>query len=139
KPNKAISIFPSGNRGLHPPEGDDDATTHNTPHRPGNGFLYEGGLRVPLIVRYPGTLDPGKESNVPIISTDWTPTLLALCGIATADKFDGHDLSKALQGGKGPERILFWHFPHYTNQGGRPGGALRDGDFKLIENYEDGS
>jgi arylsulfatase A-like enzyme len=136
---KTIVIFTSDNGGLHVPEGVDDAPTHNTPYRAGKGFLYEGGLRVPLIVRFPGTVPLGKESNVPIISTDWTPTLLSLCGLSTSDKFDGHDMSKVLQGGKGPERELYWHFPHYTNQGGRPGGALRDGDFKFIEHYEDQS
>lgn len=135
---KTIVIFTSDNGGLHVPEGREDCPTHNSPFRAGKGFLYEGGLRIPLLVRYPGTVPPATVSDTPLVSTDWTPTLLKLCGIATTDQFDGTDMSRALLGEKLPDRTLYWHYPHYSNQGGRPGGALFDGTLKYIEHYEDG-
>ena len=136
---RTIVLFTSDNGGLHVPEGREDAPTHNTPFRAGKGFLYEGGLRVPLIVRWPGRVRPGVVTATPVINTDLMPTLLELVGAAAASGLDGVSYARLLTGqGRAPTRPFFWHFPHYNNQGGRPGGAVRDGDWKLIEFYDDG-
>ncbi|QEL13704.1 sulfatase [Limnoglobus roseus] len=136
---KTLVVFTSDNGGLHVPELKDDPPTHSTPYRAGKGFLYEGGIRVPLIVRWPGVVKPGSVCNDAAISTDWTPTLLTVCGVTPDGPLDGVSLLPQLKGEKAAERTLFWHVPHYTNQGSRPGGAVRRGDRKLIVNYEDGS
>jgi arylsulfatase A len=134
-----IIIFTSDNGGLHVLETPLTPATCNRPFRAGKGFGYEGGLRIPLIVRWTGKTKPGTLSDVPAISTDWTPTMLEWAGIKTADKFDGISLASTIAGAEPPPpRPLCWHFPHYTNQGGRPGGAIREGPWKLVEHYEDG-
>src|SRR5205823_3255589 len=113
--------------------------TFNWPFRAGKGFLYEGGLRVPLIVRWPGKVRGGRVVDTPVISTDWTPTLLAAAGVPPALGLDGVNLARLLTHEEElPPRSLYWHQPHYTNQGSRPAGAVRDGAWKLIEHYEDG-
>jgi arylsulfatase A len=101
--------------------------------------VYEGGLRVPLIVRWPGVVSANKVSDSPITQLDYVPTLLEACGVKTEDAFDGQSVLSLFKGDKPEERTLYWHFPHYTNQGSRPAGAMRDGRWKLIEHYEDGS
>lgn len=139
---RTIFVFASDNGGLHVIESKDTPATHNTPFRAGKGYLYEGGLRVPLIVRAPGRVKEGAVIDQPMLLTDLMPTFLELAGIdaaRTVGPLDGISLAKSLAGGSLPERPLYWHFPNYTNQGGLPGGAMRDGDWKLIENYEDGS
>ena len=136
---RTIFVFTSDNGGLHVLESPGTPATHNGPHRAGKGFLYEGGLRVPLIVRWPPRVKPGGVCDVPVILTDLVPTLLAAAGIdaaKTAGPLDGVDIGPLLDGESLPSRPLFWHFPHYTNQGSRPAGAIRDGDWKLIEQYE---
>lgn len=134
-----LVIFTSDNGGLHVPEGPHRTITHNTPFRAGKGFLYEGGLRVPLIVRWPGRVPAGRVVDAPVVNTDWLPTLLELAGQPVPPELDGVSLAALLTGrGPAPHRALFWHFPHYTNQGGQPAGAVREGDWKLIEHYEDG-
>ncbi|MEA3208005.1 MAG: arylsulfatase [Chthoniobacter sp.] len=136
--NRTLFIFTSDNGGLHVPELPDTPATHNSPFRAGKGFLYEGGLRVPLLVRWPGKVVPGTRSAAPVISTDWLPTWLEAAGLPAAPGLDGVSLLPLLTGGEFPARALYWHFPHYSNQGGRPGGAIRSGDWKLIEHYENG-
>ena len=134
-----IVVFTSDNGGLHVPEGRDDPPTHNTPFRAGKGFLYEGGLRVPLLIRWPDRIKAGAVAAVPVVNTDLMSTLLELAGVRPPRGLDGASYARWLTGGaKPPARPLFWHFPHYTNQGSRPGGAVRQGDWKLIEHYEDG-
>ncbi len=118
------------------------APTSNLPFRAGKGWVYEGGIREPWIIRLPGIARPGTTSAVPIISTDIFPTALAAAGVPLRQglQIDGSNLLPLLRGGPPPDRdALFWHYPHYGNQGGFPGGAVRMGDWKLIENYEDGS
>src|SRR5262249_54415549 len=113
--------------------------TYNRPFRAGKGFLYEGGLRIPLIVRWPGKVKGDRVVGTPVISTDWTPTLLAVAGLPAREGADGVSLARLLPEGEAlPARPLFWHQPHYTNQGSRPAGAIREGAWKLIEHYEDG-
>ncbi|MFO0960828.1 MAG: sulfatase [Isosphaeraceae bacterium] len=134
--DKTLVIFTSDNGGLHVPELNDDSPTHNSPYRAGKGFLYEGGLRVPLIVRWPGMIDAGRKIDDPVISTDWTPTLLNACQIAIRQGYDGISLVNLFRGGTLAPRPLFWHVPHYTNQGGRPAGAIRIQQWKVIEPYD---
>ena len=139
---KTLFIFTSDNGGLHCLEFPGTPATHNTPYRAGKGYLYEGGLREPLIVRWPGTVRPGSECAEPVVLTDLVPTLLRAAGVdpaKTVGPLDGVDISKLLRSEPMPNRALFWHFPNYTNQGGRPAGAVRDGQWKLVEQYEDGS
>jgi arylsulfatase A len=137
---KTIIVFTSDNGGLHIFETGNTPATYNLPFRAGKGFLYEGGVRIPLIVRWTGQIQGGRAVDTPMISTDWTPTLLSLAGVEAKDEFDGANLADLLLQGTAPKaRPLFWHQPHYTNQGSRPSGAVRDGDWKLIEHYENGA
>jgi arylsulfatase A-like enzyme len=132
-----IVIFTSDNGGLHVPEGRHRKVTYNSPYRAGKGFVYEGGLRIPLIVRWPGHVPAGKIVDAPVINTDWLPTLLELAGLPIPSGLDGMSLAALMTGhGPAPKRSLFWHFPHYTNQGSRPSGAMRDGDWMLVEYYD---
>ncbi len=137
--DNTIVVFTADNGGLHVPEGADTPATHNTPFRAGKGFVYEGGLRVPLIVRWPGKIPAGRIVTAPVVSMDWLPTFVALCSLdgPTAGPLDGVSLAPLLRGGDLARRPLFWHFPHYANQGSRPSGALRVGDWKLVEQFED--
>ena len=136
--DKTIVIFTSDNGGLHVPEGKHAKVTHNTPYRAGKGFVYEGGLRIPLIVRWPGHVLADRVVNEPVINTDWVPTLLELTGRPTPTGLDGESFAALLTGrGRAPQRSFFWHFPHYTNQGSRPSGAMRDGDWMFVEYYDD--
>jgi arylsulfatase A-like enzyme len=138
--DNTIVIFMSDNGGLHVLETPRTPATYNRPWRAGKGFLYEGGVRVPLIVRWTGHIKAEQTSEVPFISTDWTPTLLSLAGVKSETKFDGIDMSELLLRNKAPPpRALYWHQPHYMNQGSRPCGAIRDGSWKLIEHYENGA
>jgi arylsulfatase A-like enzyme len=131
-----IVIFTSDNGGLHVPELKDDPPTHNTPFRAGKGFLYEGGLRVPAIVRWPKIIEKGHVSKTTITQTDWLPTILEACGLKTDGNLDGVSVLDGLKGKPVVERPLIWHFPHYTNQGSKPAGAYRRGKWKLIEHYD---
>lgn len=128
-------LFTSDNGGLATSEG---LPTSNLPLRGGKGWVYEGGIREPWIIRYPGVTKPGTQSDVPICSIDLLPTVAGAAGVPLSHEIDGVDLEPVLRGGTMAERPLFWHYPHYSNQGGIPGGAIRQGDFKLIERYEDG-
>ena len=136
--DNTIVVFTSDNGGLHVPELKHERITHNTPFRAGKGFLYEGGLRVPAIVRWPGHVPTDQVIDEPIVNTDWLPTLLACAGLPEPNDVDGVNLHGLLTGQfTAPQRPLVWHFPHYTNQGSRPAGAIRDGVWKLIEYYDD--
>ncbi len=138
---KTIVIFTSDNGGLHVLESPDSPATHNTPYRAGKGYVYEGGLREPLIVRWPGVVRPETTCDTPVVLTDLVPTLLNAAGVdpaKTVGPLDGTNLMPLLRGETLAPRSLLWHFPHYTNQGSRPAGAIRDGDWKLIEHFEDG-
>ena len=110
--------------------------TNNSPLRAGKGHLYEGGIREPLMVRWPGVTRGGAVNADPVSSVDFFPTICEMTG-TPGRGIDGISLTPALRGGTPRERPLFWHYPHYSDQGGRPGGAVRLGDWKLIEFYED--
>lgn len=133
-----IVIFTSDNGGLHVPEGPHKVITDNSPFRAGKGFLYEGGLRLPLIVRWPGRVPARKVVDTPVLNTSWLPTLLELADVRPVAAFDAPSFAPLLLGKKHTPPRMFWHFPHYNNQGGRPAGAVRDGDWKFIEHYDTG-
>ena len=133
-----IVIFLSDNGGLSTGEG---FNTSNLPLRGGKGWLYEGGIREPWIIRAPGVTKAGSVCDTPVISNDFYPTLLDLAGLPLRPEQhrDGVSLVPLLKGGELKRGPLFWHYPHYGNQGGAPSGAVRDGEWKLVEWYEDGS
>lgn len=140
--DRTIFIFTSDNGGLHVLESPGTPSTHNTPFRAGKGYVYEGGLREPLIIRWPGHIQPGSVCETPVVLTDLVPSLLEAAGVnlsKTVGPLDGISLLGLLKGESLPERSLYWHFPNYTNQGGRPAGAIRKGNWKLVEQFEDGS
>ena len=131
--SNTVVIFTSDNGGLTAREFEDKPTTSNLPLREGKGHLYEGGIRIPLIVRWPGVTRPGSVSDVPVSTVDWVATLTG-----QSNGTDGESILPVLRGNRPSRpRPLFWHYPHYSNQGGDPGGAVRLGDFKLIRFYED--
>jgi arylsulfatase A-like enzyme len=136
--DNTIVVFTSDNGGLSTSEGH---PTSNLPLRGGKGWPYEGGVREPLIVAAPGMAKPGSVSDRVVTSPDFYPTLLELAGLPALPEQhrDGVSFVKALRGGEQSRGPVFWHYPHYGNQGGAPCGAVRDGDWKLIEWYEDGS
>ncbi len=137
--DKTVIIFMSDNGGLSTAEG---TPTSNRPLAGGKGWLHEGGIRVPLIVRWPGMTKPGSVCRTPVISNDLFPTILRAAGLGLRPDLhsDAADLSPLLRGGVGLGRdALYWHYPHYSNQGCTPCGAVREGTLKLIEGYEDGA
>lgn len=136
---ETVVVFTSDNGGLSTAEG---LNTSNRPLRGGKGWVYEGGIRVPLIVRWPGVTPAGATTAVPATSMDFFPTLLEIAGLPLRpdQHRDGVSLMPALEGNASLDReALFWHYPHYSNQGGFPGGAIRMGVWKLVEDYEDGA
>lgn len=132
-----IIVFTSDNGGLSTAEG---SPTSNLPLRGGKGWLYEGGVRVPLIV-YDPAIANGRAISEPVISMDLMPTLFELAGAARAvpSDIDGRSFVASILGKNLPQAPLFFHYPHYSNQGGQPGAAVRLGEYKLIQNFEDGS
>jgi arylsulfatase A len=139
--DKTVIVFTSDNGGLSVKEGPNTPATTNAPLRAGKGYLYEGGIRVPWIVVWPGVTPPGSDSESPISSVDLFPSILEMAGLALPANraIDGESLVPLLtQRGTLQRSALYWHYPHYSNQGGMPGGAVRSGDLKLIEFYEDG-
>jgi len=114
--------------------------TDNSPLRSGKGSPYEGGVRVPLICRAPGTGGAGTECAEPVMTIDVLPTLAAMAGVTLPGEADGLDLSPLLRdpGSSLGREALFWHYPHYHPGGSTPYGAVRKGAWKLIELYEDG-
>jgi arylsulfatase A-like enzyme len=147
--DNTVVIFMSDNGGLSTAEG---WPTSNVPLRAGKGWLYEGGIREPMIIKVGnagfrssrpsagGVVKPGSVCSEPVTSTDFYPTMLEMAGLPLKPKqhIDGVSLVPLLKGKKTLNReAIFWHYPHYGNQGGSPAGAVRAGDYKLIEFYED--
>ncbi len=134
-----LVIFTSDNGGMATSNLADQIPTSNAPLRTGKGYLDEGGIRVPLIFRWPGNIKAGSTSEVPVIGTDFYPTFLAIAGLKPLPEQhrDGISLKPLLTGKSMDKRPLFWYFPHYSGGlGGRPSAAIRDGDFKLIYSFE---
>ncbi len=140
--DETLLVFTSDNGGLHVPEVGNPPPTFNAPSRAGKGFLYDGGLRVPLVVRFPGGAERGRIVETPVSTGDVVPTICRLAGVDAPAEADFRDLAEVLAPAIGsepaPPREFFWHQPHYTNQGGRPTGAVRRGPWKLVEHLEDG-
>ncbi len=132
-----IVVFTSDNGGLATAEG---SPTCNAPLSEGKGWMYEGGTREPLFIRWPGVVKPETVCRVPVISTDFYPTLLEAAGLDLIpdQHVDGVSLVPLLKGENALDReAIFWHYPHYGNQGGTPGSSIRMGAYKLIEFFED--
>ncbi len=136
--DNTVVIFTSDNGGLStlPRRG---YPTCNLPLRAGKGWCYEGGIRVPVIVRAPGVTKPGSVSDEPVISNDFFPTMLELAGLPLMpDRHcDGLSLMPLLTGGEQLDReAVYWHYPHYHGSAWTPGAAVRARDWKLIEFYD---
>jgi arylsulfatase A-like enzyme len=131
-----IVVFFSDNGGVRYQAKRPRPITNNSPLRAGKGHLYEGGIREPLLIRWPGVTRRGSAIHEPVSSIDFFPTLCEAAG-AKFGTVDGVSLRPLLLGTRLAERPLFWHYPHYSDQGGKPSGAVRLGDWKLIEFYED--
>jgi arylsulfatase A-like enzyme len=113
--------------------------TDNSPLRVGKGSAYEGGVRVPLIVKWPGVTQPGSVCSVPAITPDIYPTVLEMTGSPKDGRavIDGKSLGPVLRGGQTLEReAIYWHYPHYHSGGATPYSAIRKGDWKLIHFFE---
>ncbi len=135
--DNTLVIFTSDNGGLATAEG---SPTCNRPLAEGKGWMYEGGTREPLIVRYPGITAPGSRCSLPLTSPDFYPTLLEAAGLPARPEqhVDGVSFMPLLRGQAFERGPIFWHYPHYGNQGGTPGCSVRAGEWKLIEFFEDG-
>ena len=118
--DRTIVIFTSDNGGLHVPKAP-TRVTHNTPYRAGKGYLFEGGLRVPLIVRGPG-LASRRVVDAPFVNVDWLPTLLELTGTAVPGELDGVSQAALLRTGKGSGQARTLLAPAALHQSGQPAG-----------------
>ncbi len=137
--DNTVVFFMSDNGGVAT---DGEWPTSNLPLRSGKGWLYEGGIREPMIVRWPDVTQPGSLCKTPVISTDFYPTILDMAKVPLTPQQhkDGVSLTPLLrQSGPVARQAIYWHYPHYSGGlGGRPSSAMRMGDYKLIEFYEDG-
>lgn len=126
-----VVVFFSDNGGY-------DKLQAQDPLRGGKSMVYEGGIRVPLAIRWPAGIKPGTVSSVPVIGADFFPTFAELSGAPMGSQaIDGVSLAGLLRGGRAPSRdALFWHYPHYHRFNYAPSAAIRVGDYKLIEWYE---
>lgn len=133
---RTLVIFSSDNGGLRP-----QATT-NLPARQGKGSIYEGGTRVPAILKFPGRIEPGGLSEEPVITMDFFPAILEVTGVplppSLENKVDGRSLVPLMENpryGRLNRDALFWHYPHYHMGGAIPYSAVRMGDWKLIQRH----
>lgn len=135
---ETLIVFTSDNGGLSTAEG---SPTCNLPLAEGKGWMYEGGVREPLLISWPGTVRSGSFCSEPVTSPDFYPTLLEAAGLPMRpdQHRDGVSLMPLLKGSGSLNReALFWHYPHYGNQGGTPGSSVLMYPWKLIEFFEDG-
>ncbi len=135
--DNTVIFFMSDNGGLSTSEG---SPTSNLPLRGGKGWMYEGGIREPMMVHWPGVTKPGSVQDATVTSVDFFPTILEMARVKLELPLpiDGKSFTHALRGKAHDRGAMFWHYPHYGNQGGAPTGAIREGDWKLIEWYENG-
>lgn len=131
--DRTAIVFTSDNGGL-------SKTTDNSPARAGKGTAYDGGVRVPLIVSWPGVTKPGGTAATPAITPDIPATIFDLTGVGPAPRqpLDGVSLAPVLRGGTLDRDALYWHYPHYHPGGATPHSAIRAGDWRLVHFYEDG-
>ena len=135
--DQSLVIFTSDNGGW-------EGATDNRPLRSGKGDLYEGGLRVPLIIRWPGVIPMtavGRFDDTPVISMDLSSTVLDAATVkSNRQALDGTTLRPLLEGKRLDRDALYFHYPHYAwHRSNRPGGAIRSGSFKVIRHYDDSS
>ena len=133
--DETLVIFTSDNGGW-------EGATDNRPLRNGKGDLYEGGIRVPLIVRWPGVTKANATDATPVTSMDLTATILDATGVklATGESIDGSTLRGVFDGTDKARDPLYWHYPHFAwHKSNRPGAAIRDGRYKLIRRFDDDS
>jgi arylsulfatase A-like enzyme len=137
--DNTLVIFAADNGGVSSLEWKKRPVTSNLPLRAGKGHLYEGGIRVPTVVRWPKAVKPGSTCDAPVVSYDYTPTIAEAAGVPANARggMDGQSFVPLLKGSRASTRDLFWHFPHYSPQLGRPSAAIRRGDRKLILFFED--
>ena len=131
--DRTIVIFTSDNGALQ-------NTTSLSPLRGWKGTAYEGGVRVPLIIKWPGAIQPGSTSDVPVIGMDLYPTILEIAGVERVAKqaLDGESLVPLMKQTNALKRdAIYWHYPHY-GYATKPYGSMRQGDWKLIEYFESG-
>jgi len=132
---RTFIIFTSDNGGYA-------GATDNSPLRANKGSNYEGGIRVPVIIKWSGHIKPGSISHEPVISMDFYPTILAVTAqsLRSHQHVDGENLAPLLTGSGGLQReAIYWHYPHYNNHPQSfPSGVIRAGDWKLIEAFETG-
>jgi uncharacterized sulfatase len=135
-----VVVFFSDNGGLRQRfDGKDDIVTTNAPLRDEKGSLYEGGIREPLIVRWPGRIEAASTCGAPVTSVDFYPTFLDLAHTPPPSEqvLDGVSIAPLLRGRDTLQRdAIYWHYPHYHHS--TPAGAIREGDWKLLEFFEDG-
>jgi arylsulfatase A-like enzyme len=140
--DRTVFIFTSDNGGLASAEYKGQTPTSNAPLKAGKGFLYEGGIREPMCIYWPGVTKANSVSDAPVTGTDFYRTIAQMAGIVKLKgaPMDGVSLVPLLRRtGPVARNGIFWHYPHYSNQGGRPGAAMRLGEWKLIRWYEDDS
>lgn len=139
---RTVVFFTSDNGGYAYSAGKKNDVTDNSPLRFGKGYCYEGGHRVPLLVHYPPLVRPGSICEEPVVTTDFYPTILRLAELAPMPQQhrDGRDISPLLRDSNAQldRDAIYWHYPHNSPQGGSPSGAIRVGDWKLIEFFDDG-
>lgn len=135
--DNTIVVFTSDNGGLSTAEG---SNTVNTPFRAGKGWIYEGGIRVPLIMYWKGKIKAATTIDLPVTLADLYPTFASVINPQYKKErlIDGENIFPMIQQAN-KKRMLFWHYPHYSNQGGKPAAAIRSGNYKLIYHYEDQS
>ncbi len=133
--DNTIVVFTSDHGGVA--SGDAYATS-NLPLRGGKGYQWEGGLRVPLFVRYPPEIMARQKTNIPVTGADLYPSLLSLAGLPTPTSqiLDGRNMVERIERGTAPDRNLYWHYPHYGNQGGDPSSIIMKDNYKLIHYWE---
>jgi arylsulfatase A len=137
--NDTIIVLTSDNGGVGFEERNLHRIANNGRLRGGKGCLYEGGIREPLLVHWPGVTRAGSTCDVPVAGADFMPTITNLAHAGSAPQpCDGLDFGALLRGERALARnTLYWHYPHYSDEGGTPSGAIREGDWKLIEFFED--
>ena len=132
---KTLVIFTSDNGGLM--GNPSNPITNNDPLRSQKGYPYEGGIRVPTVVKWPGKVAAGKQSDLPIVTLDWAPTILDYMGLNPQEQGgDGRSLVEVLKGNVLESRDLFWHFPHYRGADVVPYSIIRSGEYKLIHYFD---
>jgi arylsulfatase A-like enzyme len=128
--DRTLILFTSDNGGLEP-------ITDNAPLRDGKGSPFEGGIRVPLIAWWPGVIEPGTESEFPVLTIDYLPTVSEIAGVPVDHSVDGVSFNSILWNRGAPDREdLFWHFPHYRYNQVGPYSIVRSGSWKLIRYYD---